>query len=192
VVKDLCLVSRLYGFSLLHLDSHTHVLLLSTFPTTIQALVNLNEWCPLGMRVADILVHHRMSSMNENFAMEEAVPMLSEQDRHEQRKNLRRYVRKMVTLRMIATDKAGLANGQVIDITVRGGGLRLTKPLTRGQYLTLKVYLNDGTGSVLCELVRVQWVKEDRAGVAFLRMSLENEVRLRRLCGDQLASELWD
>ena len=191
-MEDLCLVSRLYGFALLHLDSHTHVLLLSTFPITIHALANLNERCPLGMRVADLLVHHRMPSTKENFAMEETLPMLSERDRHEQRKNLRRYVRKMVTLRMIAADKAGLANGQVVDVTVRGGGLRLTKPLTRGQYLTLKVYLNDGTGSVLCELVQVQWVKEDRAGVAFLRMSLENEVRLRGLCGDQLASELWD
>ena len=124
--------------------------------------------------------------------MEETLPMLSEQDRHEQRKNSRRYVRKTVNLRMVAVDKAGLADGQVIDVTTRGGGLRLTKPLTREQYLTLKVYLNDGTGSVLCELVQVQWVKEDRAGVAFLRMSLENEVRLRRLSGDQLASELWE
>ena len=116
--------------------------------------------------------------------------MLSERDCHEQKKNLRRYMRKTVTLRMIAADKAGLANGQVIDVTVRGGGLRLTKPLARGQYLTLKMYLNDATDSVLCELVQVQWVKEDRAGVAFLRMSLENEVRLRRLCGDQFTSEL--
>jgi hypothetical protein len=98
----------------------------------------------------------------------------------------------MVTLPMIAADKAGLVGGEVIDVTARGAGLRLTKPLTRGQYLTLKVDLNDGTGSVLCELVQVQWVEEDRAGVALLRMSLENEIRLRRLCGDQLASEFWD
>ena len=100
------------------------------------------------MRVADLLVHHWMPSMKENVVMEETSPMLSEQDRHEQRKNLRRDVRKMVTLRMIAADKAGLASGQVIDVTTRGGGLRLTKPLTRGQYLTLKVYLSDGTSSV--------------------------------------------
>jgi len=39
--------------------------------------------------------------------------------------------------------------------------------------------------------VKVQWVEEDRAGVAFLRMSLADELRLRRLCGDQLASEFW-
>jgi len=133
-----------------------------------------------------------MLSRKENFAMKETLPMLSERDPHERRKNLRRYVRKMMTLRMIAADKAGQASGQVIDVTTRGGGLRLTKPLTRGQYLTLEVYLNDGTGSVLCDLVQVQWVKEDRAGVAFLRMSLENERRLHQFCGDQPVSELWD
>jgi PilZ domain len=130
--------------------------------------------------------------MKEDYAMEETVPMLSEPDRHVQRINLRRYVREVVALRMLAADKAGLANGQVIDITIRGCGLRLTKPLTCGQYLTLKVYPSDETASVQCDLVKVQWVEEDRAGVAFLRMSLENELRLRRLCGDQLASEYWD
>ena len=124
--------------------------------------------------------------------MEGTVPMLSEKERHVQRMNLRRYVREMVNLRMIVADKAGLASGEVIDVTMRGCGLRLTKRLRRGQYLTLMVYPNDGTASVLCDLVKVQWVKEDRAGVAFLRMSLENELRLRRLCNDRLVSEYWD
>jgi hypothetical protein len=135
------------------------------------------------MRVADLLVPHERPSMKEDFATEETLPMLSEQDCHEQRMNLRQYVREVVTLRMIAADKAGLASGQVIDITIRGGGLRLTKPLTHGQYLTLKVYQNDGTASVQCDLVKVQWVGEERAGVTFLSMSRENELRLHRLCG---------
>ena len=144
------------------------------------------------LNVADRVVPQRMHSVKKEFVMEKTVPMLSEQDRHVQRINLRQYVREVGTLRMIAADKAGLASGQVIDMSIRGCGLRITKPLTRGQYLTLKVYPNDGTTSVQCDLVKVQWVEEDRAGVAFLRMSLENERRLRRLCGDQLASEHWD
>jgi hypothetical protein len=144
------------------------------------------------LNVADRLVPQRMHSVKKEFVMEGTVPMLSEQDRHVQRINLRQYVREVGTLRMIAADKAGLASGQVIDMSIRGCGLRITKPLTRRQYLTLKVYPNDGTRSVQCDLVKVQWVEEDRAGVAFLRMSLENELRLRRLCGDQLASEYWD
>jgi PilZ domain len=152
----------------------------------------MNKRWHLGMRVAPLAMHYWMPSMKVNCVMEETLPMLSVPDRHEERKNQRRYVRKMVTLRMIAADKAGLVTGQVIDVTTRGARLRLTRPLTPRQYLTLKVYLNNGTGSVLCELVQVQWVDKDRAGVAFLRMSLENESRLHQLCGDQPASELWD
>jgi len=154
--------------------------------------LRMNERWRLGMRVAYLAVHYWMPSMKVNCVMEETLPMLSVRDHHEERKNQRRYVRKMVTLRMIAADKAGLVTGQVIDVTTRGARLRLTRPLTPRQYLTLKLYLNDGTGSVLCELVQVQWVDKDRAGVAFLRMSLENERQLHQLCGDQLASELWD
>ncbi len=130
--------------------------------------------------------------MKEEFAMELTLPMLSEQDRHVQRMNLRRYMREVVNLRMIAADKAGLASGQVIDMTTRGCGLRLTKPLKPGQYLTLKLYPDDGTASVICDLAQVQWGENDRAGVAFLSMSLANELRLHRLCSNRLTFEYWD
>src|SRR5574342_78277 len=92
----------------LHLDFHTHLLLLSTFPITIHALANHNERFFSRHESCCLLVHHRMPSTEENFAMEQALPMLSEQHRPEQTKNLRQYVRKMVNLRMIAADKAGL------------------------------------------------------------------------------------
>jgi hypothetical protein len=58
-----------------------------------------------------------------------------------------------------------------------------------GQYLTLKVSPDNGTAAVQCGLVQVQWVKEERAGVAFLGMSLGSERRLHRLCGDRLKRE---
>jgi hypothetical protein len=89
-------------------------------------------------------------------------------------------VRRGVDYRGIVADKVGLANGQVIDITTRGYGLCLTKPLTCNQCLTLKMYPNDGTASVQCDLGKVQWVKEGRAGVVFLWMSHENARRLRQ------------
>ncbi len=120
--------------------------------------------------------------------MELKVHMLSEWE-HLQRMNLRRYVREVVNFRMIAADKAGPASGQVIDITTKGCGLHLTKRLRHGQYLMLKVSPDNGTAAVECDIVQVQWVKEERAGVAFLRMSLENERRLHRLCGNRLAFE---
>ena len=125
--------------------------------------------------------------MKPAFAMEVTLPVVSKQGHQEQRREPRRSVRAGMALRIIVADKAGLASGQVIDITIRGCGLRLTKPLTPGRYLTLKMYPNDGTTSVQCDLVKVQWVEENRAGVTFLQMSMENERRLRRLCGDRLA-----
>jgi hypothetical protein len=121
--------------------------------------------------------------------MELTVPILSEQDRHVPRWDPRQSHRAVVDFRMIATDKAGLAGGQVIDITTRGCGLRLTKPLRRGQYLALEVSPDNGTAAVQCDLVQVQWVNEERAGVAFLRVSLENKRRLHRLCGNRLRRE---
>jgi len=90
---------------------------------------------------------------------------------------------------MIVADKAGLASGQVIDMTARGCGLRLTKVLTPGQYLTLMVYPGGGPAAVPCDVGRVQWVEGDRAGLAFLSLSLENEGRLHQLCGDRLGFE---
>ena len=124
--------------------------------------------------------------------MEGTLSMLSELDPHMLWRDRRQSVRTVVDFRMIAADKAGLASGQVIDIMIRGCGLRLTKPLNRGQYLTLKVYPNDGTASVQCDLAKVLWVEEERVGVAFLSMSRESELRLHRLCGDRLGFTVED
>jgi hypothetical protein len=133
-----------------------------------------------------------MHTVQEEFTMEGTLPMLSEQEPHILWKDRRQSVRAVVDFRMIVADKAGLARGQVIDIMIKGCGLRLTKPLKRGQYLTLKVYPNDGTASVQCDLVKVQWVEEERAGVAFLSMSRENELQLHRLCGNRLGFAVED
>jgi hypothetical protein len=127
--------------------------------------------------------------MREGFAMEFTLPVFSEKRCQEQRRDPRRSVREGVALRIIVADKAGLANGQVIDMTTRGCGLRLTKPLTRGQYLTLTVYPSDGTPSVQCEVAQVQWVEESRAGVVFQWMLREHDRRLRQLWDDRLVFE---
>lgn len=129
--------------------------------------------------------------MNEACALDVTLPMLSEQDRHELRREPRRSVQEGA-LRMIVADKAGLASGQVIDMTTRGCGLRLMKPLTRGQYLMLKVYPSDGTASVQCDVAQVQWVEADRAGVVFLWVLREHARRLRQFFDDRLVFEVED
>ena len=87
--------------------------------------------------------------------MELTVPMLSERDLPVLWRDPRRDVRAVVDFRMIVADKAGLASGQVIDMTTRGCGLRLTKPLKPGQYLMLMVYPDGGPAAVPCDVGRV-------------------------------------
>ena len=119
-----------------------------------------------------------MHTVKGELDMELTVPILSERDLPVLWRDLRRDVRAVVDFRMIVADKAGLASGQVIDMTTRGCGLRLTKPLKPGQYLTLMVSPGGGPAVVPCDVGRVQWVEGDRAGLAFLSLSLENEPRL--------------
>jgi hypothetical protein len=45
---------------------------------------------------------------------------------------------------------------------------------------------------VPCDVGRVQWVEGDRAGLAFLSLSLENEPQLQRLCVDRLTCAVED
>ena len=59
--------------------------------------------------------------------MRGTIPQLSEQEPQILWREPRRSVRAVVDFRMIVADKAGLASGQVIDMTARGCGLRLTK-----------------------------------------------------------------
>jgi hypothetical protein len=127
--------------------------------------------------------------MKEKFAMEFTSPVFSEEGCQEQRRDPRRSVREGVALRITVVDKAGLASGQVIDMTMRGCGLRLTKPLTRGQYLTLTVNPDDGTPSMQCDVARVQWAEEDRVGVVFQWMLRDHDRRLRQLWDDRRVFE---
>jgi|GEM_PF-2207272 len=120
------------------------------------------------------------------------LPLLARQIRQVQRKDSRHYGREVVNLRMLVADKEDQTIGLVIDLTTRGCGLRITTPLRRGQYLTLKLYPDDGTDALICDLVKVQWVDDERAGVAFLCMSLANELRLHQFCAHQLALAFRD
>lgn len=121
--------------------------------------------------------------------MEFTSPVFFKPGEQDQRRDPRRSVREGVALRILVVDKAGLASGQVIDMTTRGCGLRLTKPLTRGQYLTLMVYPDNGTASVQCDVARVRWAEEDRVGVVFQSMLRDHDRRLRQIWDDRRVFE---
>ena len=121
--------------------------------------------------------------------MQVTLPARSEQECHLHARDLRRDARKMVGLRAIVADKLGLASGEVTNISPGGCGLRLTKRLRCGQYITLLVYPNDRTAAVRIDLARVNWVEGEWAGVEFLGVSPQNH-ELHRLCGDQVEFHL--
>ncbi len=121
--------------------------------------------------------------------MQVTLPARSEQECHLHEIDLRRDARKVVGLRAIVADKLGLASGEVTNISPGGCGLRLTKRLRRGQYITLMVYPHDWTAAIRIDLAKVTWVKDEWAGVEFLGVSPQNH-ELHRLCGDQLEFHL--
>lgn len=102
----------------------------------------------------------------------------------------RLHDRRPVRLRVAAADKSGMAEGEVLDLSLRGCGLRLNKGLVRGQYLWLKIYHAQGKSTPVCDLVRVKWIENDRIGVEFLYVAPENLQRLHRIFGDQIAFAL--
>ena len=121
--------------------------------------------------------------------MKVTLPVRSEQECHLHEIDLRRDARKVVGLHAVVADKHSLASGEVTNISPGGCGLRLTRRLRRGQYVTLLVYPNDRTAAVRIDLAKVTWVEADWAGVEFLGVSPQNH-ELHRLCGDQLAFHL--
>jgi len=117
--------------------------------------------------------------------MQVTLPARSEQERQLHAIDPRRDARKVVGLRATIADKLGLASGEVTNISPGGCGLRLTKLLRRDQYITLKVYLDEGP-AIQIDLGKVQWVEEERAGVEFLYLSQQHTLALYRLCAEQV------
>jgi hypothetical protein len=122
--------------------------------------------------------------VKEGVAMKVILPVRTQQECTLQERNPRRDARTVVGLRAIISDKLSLASGEVTNISPGGCGLRLTKRLRRGQYISLMVYPNDRTAAVQIDLAKVTWVAAEWAGVEFLGVSPQHR-ELRRLCGDQ-------
>jgi hypothetical protein len=115
--------------------------------------------------------------------MQVTLPARAEQECQLHAIDPRKDARKVVELRAIIADKLGLASGEVTNISPGGCGLRLTKRLRCGQYITLMVYPNDRTAAVRIALARVNWVEGEWVGVEFLGVIPQNQ-ELQRLCGN--------
>lgn len=119
--------------------------------------------------------------------MENVLPVVFEPHCCAPKKDPRRHDRKPVSLHITVADTSGMAEGQILNLSIGGCGLRLRKRLLQGQYLWLKVYPEYGNTTPVWDLVRVKWVEDDRVGVEFLCIALESLQRLHELFGDQIA-----
>jgi hypothetical protein len=99
--------------------------------------------------------------------------------------NRRSDARKMVSVNTLVADKIGLARGLVTNISRSGCQVSLTRPLRPAQYITLKMYPDDGA-AIQINLGRVQWVKEKGAGIKFLSMPEQHRLGLSRFYGEQV------
>jgi hypothetical protein len=99
--------------------------------------------------------------------------------------NRRSNARKMVSVNTLVADKVGLARALVTNISRRGCQLSLTRSLRPTQYITLKMYPDNGP-AIQINLGKVQWVKEQGAGIEFLSMPQQHWLGLSRFCEEQV------
>jgi hypothetical protein len=73
---------------------------------------------------------------------------------------------------------ARVGEGQVLDLTVPGCLLETAVVLERGQTIQLRVYL-DKHRPMRIDLGIVRWAQDGKAGIEFIRMTGEDQIRLR-------------
>lgn len=90
--------------------------------------------------------------------------------------------RKPASAKVTLSAGARIGEGQVVDLTVPGCRVQTAMPLERGQDLQLLVYLN-ALRPMRITLGVVRWVSGKTAGIEFIRMSAEDQERLRVFIG---------
>ena len=90
--------------------------------------------------------------------------------------------RKKTTCKVTLSCGARVGEGQIQDLTVPGCLLETAFPLEWGQSVQLRVHL-DSKRPMRIDLGVVRWVKQGKAGIEFIRMAGEDQLRLRLLVG---------
>lgn len=90
--------------------------------------------------------------------------------------------RKPTSPRVTLSAGPRVGEGQVLDLTVPGCLLQTATPLERGQDLQLLIYLNE-LRPMRINLGMVRWVSGKTAGIEFIRMSADDQERLRLFIG---------
>jgi hypothetical protein len=90
--------------------------------------------------------------------------------------------RKKTTCKVTLSCGVRVGEGSIVDLTVPGCLLETALMLERGQSVQLRVYL-DNQRPLRIDLGIVRWAQDGKAGIEFVRMGLEDQIRLRFYLG---------
>ncbi len=90
--------------------------------------------------------------------------------------------RKATTCKVTLSCGARVGEGQILDLTVPGCLIETAVVLERGQPVQLRVYL-DKHRPMRIDLGIVRWTQDGKAGIEFIRMAGDDQLRLRFYVG---------
>lgn len=102
----------------------------------------------------------------------------------------RAYHRFPVTYPVIFAGAPFVGEGTVSNLSLTGCSVACDRTVLAGSYIKLNVLVPDSTSSLLIELGKVRWVRENAFGVEFIRLPTIARQRLDRVVWEQLTSLL--
>ena len=91
-------------------------------------------------------------------------------------------VRKATSCKVTLSCGDRVGEGVALDLTIPGCQLATAFPLEVGQSVQLRVHL-DTKRPIRIDLGVVRWVKDGKAGIEFIRMAGDDQLRLRFYVG---------
>jgi hypothetical protein len=98
----------------------------------------------------------------------------------------RRNPRRLMHIPSTVADKHGLTNGVVTNISEAGCRLKLVISSVPSRYLTLKLYPQNGSPTLLITMAEIKWVEKEWVGLGFVYLSQEDQTKLQRLCREHV------
>jgi hypothetical protein len=92
----------------------------------------------------------------------------------------RRSTRRLIRIPTTLADKRGLVNGVVTNISDMGCRLQLIATSFPSRYITLKLYPQNETPSVLITMAEIRWFENEGVGLGFVYVSQEEKAKLQR------------
>lgn len=92
----------------------------------------------------------------------------------------RKHVRLPVDHIVTFTGDTLEGEGQLVNLSIEGAEIDSSVPISKGDYLLLRLYLPDDNLALQVDIAPVRWSKEGKFGVEFISMTEQAQGRLRQ------------